>query len=237
MKTAVVVGASSGIGRELAKVLASNDYVVGLAARRLNLLSQLQAELPAPSVIKVMDVSRPTETRVLLQEFIREMNGVDVFVISAGAGFLNPDLDWEREQDTVAVNVTGFMAVANVAAEHLQARGTGHLVGISSLAALRGHGEAPAYNASKAFVSNYLQGLRQKFSKLRLPIIVTDVQPGFVDTAMAKGDVFWVTSPKQAAQQIFDAIRKQKKHVYVSKRWRLVAWLLKAAPDWLYHKF
>ena len=98
-------------------------------------------------------------------------------------------------------------------------------------------GEAPAYNASKAFVSNYLQGLRQKFSKLRLPIIVTDVQPGFVDTAMAKGDVFWVTSPKQAAQQIFDAIRKQKKHVYVSKRWRLVAWLLKAAPDWLYHKF
>ena len=86
-------------------------------------------------------------------------------------------------------------------------------------------------------MSNYLQGLRHKFAKLRLPISVTDVQPGFVDTAMAKADhKFWVASPEKAAQQIFEAIRKRKKHVYVTKRWRIIAWLIKILPDWLIHK-
>ena len=159
------------------------------------------------------------------------------FVLSAGTGFINPELDWDREQQTIAVNVSGFSAMINVAVDHLQTKGSGHIVGISSLAALRGGAETPAYNASKAFVSNYMQGLRHKFSKLRLPIVVTDVQPGFVKTAMAKGDgLFWVASPEQAAHQIFDAIRKRRTHVYVTKRWRIVAWFLQAAPDWLYHR-
>ena len=86
-------------------------------------------------------------------------------------------------------------------------------------------------------MSNYMQGLRHKFSKLKLPIVVTDVQSGFVNTAMAKGDdLFWVASPEKAARQIFDAIRKRKEHVYVTKRWRVIAWLLRGTPDWLYHK-
>ena len=86
-------------------------------------------------------------------------------------------------------------------------------------------------------MSNYMQGLRHKFSKLKLPIVVTDVQSGFVNTAMAKGDdLFWVASPEKAARLIFDAIRKRKKHVYVTRRWRLIAWFLRGAPDWLYHK-
>ncbi len=153
MKAAVIVGASSGIGRELAKTLALNGYGVGLAGRRWELLSDLQAELPGPSYIKRLDVSKPAEAMALLRELIAEMNGVDLFVISAGTGFVNPGLDWQREKETIDVNVSGFAAVANIAAEHLQARGAGHIVGISSLAALRGGGESPAYNASKAFVS------------------------------------------------------------------------------------
>ena len=237
MKAAVIIGASSGIGKELAKILALNGYVVGLAGRRLKLLSDLQSELSSPSYIKSLDVSKPTDAMTILRELIVEMNGVDLFVISAGTGFVNPDLNWQREKETIDVNVSGFVAVANVAAEHLQTRGSGHIVGISSLAALRGSGESPAYNASKAFVSNYLEGLRHRFNKRKLPIVVTDVQPGFVDTAMAKGDgLFWVASPSKAAQQIFEAILKRKKHVYVTKRWRVVAWLLKVMPDWLYSR-
>ncbi len=237
MNKAVVIGASSGIGKELAKILASNGYTVGLAARRLDLLTELAHALPPPVFVKAMDVSRPAEAMPLLRELIAEMNGVDLFVVNAGVGFINRDLDWERERETIAVNVSGFVAAVNVAVEHLQARGSGHIVGISSVAALRGHGDAPAYNASKAFMSNYLQGLRQKFSKLNLPIVVTDVQPGFVNTAMAKGDdLFWVASPEKAARQIFAAISQRKKQVYVTTRWRLVAWFLKAVPDWLYHK-
>ena len=234
---AIVIGASSGIGRALAKVLAANGYSVGLAARRLTLLSEVERELPTPAFVKAIDVSTPVDAMRRLRELIAEMNGVELFVISAGTGFVNPDLDWNREQETIDVNVSGFVAIANVAAEHLQARGSGQIVGISSLAALRGGGAAPAYNASKAFESNYMQGLRHRFSTLKLPIAVTDVQAGWVDTAMAKGDgMFWVASPEKAARQIFAAIRTRKKHVYVTKRWRVIAWLLRGGPDWLYHK-
>jgi short-subunit dehydrogenase len=87
-------------------------------------------------------------------------------------------------------------------------------------------------------MSNYMEALRNRFRKLRLPVIVTDVQPGLVDTAMAKGEgVFWAAPADKAARQVFSAIRKGKEHAYVTRRWRLVAWLMKAAPGWLYHRF
>ena len=237
LRKAVIIGASSGIGRALAKILASSGCSVGLVARRANLLAELGAELPTPVFIKAIDVSKPAEAMRLLRELIAEMNGIDLLVVGAGTGAINLDLNWKSEQETIDVNVSGFAAVVNVAVEHFEARGSGHIVGISSIAALRGSGAAPAYNASKAFMSSYLQGLRHKFSKLKLPIEVTDAQPGFVDTAMAKGDgLFWVASPEKAARQIFAAIRRRKSQVYVTKRWRLIAWLLRAAPDWLYHR-
>lgn len=114
---------------------------------------------------------------------------------------------------------------------------SGQLVGISSIAAIRGDGDAPAYSASKAFVSNYMEGLRKKVTKLGLIITVTDIQAGFVDTAMAKGDgLFWVASPQKAAQQIYNAIERKRKHVYITKRWRLVGWLMKAMPAFIYDR-
>ncbi|HLA50420.1 MAG TPA: oxidoreductase, partial [Thermodesulfovibrionia bacterium] len=98
-------------------------------------------------------------------------------------------------------------------------------------------GDSPAYNASKAFMSNYLEGLRQKTIKLKIPIVVTDIQPGFVNTAMAKGEgLFWVASPEKAAKQIFKAIESKKRHAYITKRWRIIAWLLTISPDWFYNK-
>ena len=172
-----------------------------------------------------------------LEKLIAEMGGVDLVVINAGVGFINPELDWEKEKTTIDTNVSGFAAMANVTLKHFIQQSSGHLVGISSIAALRGAGATPAYNASKAFVSNYLEGLRQKVSKLKLPIIVTDIQPGLVDTAMAQGEgLFWVAPPEKAAQQIFNAIQRGKKHAYVTKRWRAIAWLLKLAPDFVYRK-
>ena len=101
MKEAIVIGASSGIRRALAKILASNGYAVGLAGRRLTLLSDLQSELSSPSYIKSLDVSNSAEAIALLRELIAEMNGVDPFVISAGTDFINPDLNWEREKETI----------------------------------------------------------------------------------------------------------------------------------------
>ncbi len=237
MKGAIIIGASSGIGRALAKTLASEGYAVGLASRRTNLLDELAREIPTTTFVKTLDVSEPESAMPALRALVQEMEDVELFVVNSGTGFVNHDLDWIPERSTIEVNVLGFAAMINVAARHLEARGAGQLVGISSIAALRGNREAPAYGASKAFISNYLDGLRHKFSKLDMPISVTDVLPGFVDTAMAKGDgKFWVAPPEKAARQIFEAIRKRTKKVYVTRRWRIIAWVVKGIPDWLAYK-
>ncbi len=237
MKKAIVIGASSGIGKELAKVLSQNGYAVGLTGRRIELLTALQNELPTESFVKAMDVSQTDKAIEQLTELISEMNGVELVVISAGVGFINNEFEWEKEKATIETNVTGFAAMTNVAVQHFLEQRAGHLVGISSIAALRGSGGAPAYNASKAFVSNYLEGLQQKFVQLKLPIVVTDVKPGFVDTAMAQGEgLFWVAPPEKAARQIYKIIKARRTHAYVTKRWRLIGLLLKLMPNYIYNR-
>lgn len=237
MKKAIIIGASSGIGRELARILAREGYALGLVGRRVGLLNDLRGELAAPSFVRQLDVSRTAEAMTGLEELVGAMGGADLIVISAGVGFINADLDWEKEKATIDTNVAGFAAMANVAVGHFIRQSSGHLVGISSIAALRGSGASPAYNASKAFVSNYMEGLRQKVHKLGLPITVTDIQPGLVDTAMAQGDgLFWVAPPEKAAGQIYEVIRRRRGHAYVTRRWRSIAWLLKAVPGRLHRK-
>jgi short-subunit dehydrogenase len=237
MRKAIIIGASSGIGRELAKVLSQNGYAVGLTGRRVELLTALQTELATESYVKAMDVSQTDEAIKQLTELIKDMNGVELVVISAGVGFINSEFEWEKEKTTLETNVLGFAAMANVAVNHFLERRAGHLVGISSIAAIRGTADAPAYNASKAFVSNYLEGLRKKCFKLKLPIVVTDVKPGFVDTAMAQGEnLFWIAPPEKAAQQIYDAIEGRRTHAYVTKRWRAVGLVLKLMPSYIYNK-
>jgi short-subunit dehydrogenase len=237
MKKAIVIGASSGIGRALALRLAREGYVVGLAARRLPLLLELQAEIGPAAHVAPMDVCDPLRAMPLLEELIARMGGADLIVICAGTGHLNPELFWELENDTIGVNVRGFAAMANVALRYFLRRGAGHLVSISSIAALRGHGTAPAYNASKAFVSTYMDGLRHKVARLRSPIMITDIQPGFVDTAMARGPYkFWVASPEEAAAQILRAVRGRKRRAIVTRRWQLVAWLIRLVPDFVHRR-
>jgi len=235
MKKAIIIGATSGIGKELAKLLSIEGYSLGISGRRLHLLEELKTELSTHTYIQDMDVSDSNSIKGL-QNLIAAMNGVDLIIISAGTGSVDPDLPWDKEKETIETNVWGFAAMANVAYHHFNQKGSGHLVGISSIAAIRG-GDAPAYSASKAFVSNYLQSLRYVISKSKASITVTDIQPGFVDTAMAKApNLFWVASPQKAAIQIYETIKKKKKHAYITKRWRLIAWALKLMPDFIYEK-
>jgi short-subunit dehydrogenase len=237
MKKAIVIGASSGIGHELAKILGSHDYEVGVVARRGDLLEALCKSMPLRTYKKIVDVGNANNARIAIEELIQEMGYVDLVVIAAGTGFINQELDWDKEKQTIDVNVAGFCAVATVAMRHFLKKQRGHLVAISSIAALRGNDDAPAYCASKAFVSNYLEGLRKKVTKAKLPITITDIQPGFVATAMAKATkLFWVSTPQKAAQQIYQSIQAKKKHAYISRRWRLIAWLYKVLPSWLYNK-
>ena len=203
--------------------------IVGLVARRIDNLLAIQKTLPNKSFVKCIDVSR-INAKNLLEELIEEMEGMDLIIISSGVGHINPDLNLDFERETIDVNVSGFVVMSNVAYNYFSSNNSGHIVGISSIGALMSNPTAPAYNASKTFVSNYLISIRQKLNRQKVNVFVTDVKCGFVDTDMAKGDkdrMFWIASPEKAALQIYASIKKKKKTVYVSKRWRIIAWLLK----------
>ena len=237
MKKAIVIGASSGIGRELAKILSNNGYVVGIMARRTHLLDELRNETGRELLVQGIDVTDAETAMGTLANFIKEMGGADVIIISAGIGDINDGLNWQLENATIGTNVIGFAAMANVAIHHFMEKGSGHLVNISSIAALRGGRESPAYNASKAFESNYMEGLRQKIRKSRLPITVTDIKPGYVKTPMAKGEgIFWAATADKAAMQIYRAINRRAPNAYITRRWRLIAWLLKLMPGPIYER-
>jgi short-subunit dehydrogenase len=239
MKKAIIIGASSGLGREMARILSGRGYCLGLAARREKLLVELQKELPEKSHICLMDIADTEKSIVSFGNLIKDMGGAELIIICAGTGHINPELDWEPEKNTIEINVLGFTAIAGAAFRHLEKNKSqeGHIVGISSIAALRGGADAPAYNASKAYMSNYLEGLRVKAKKNNQKIHITDIRPGFIDTDMAKGDsLFWVASPEKAALQALNAIERKKSCAYITKRWALIAFLLKIIPEFLYCK-
>ena len=237
MKKAIIIGATSGIGKGLAKILADNNYNVGITGRRMELLNELKSQQPNSFYTRAFDI---TDTKIIvenLEALTTELGGLDLLIISSGIGDLNEKLDFEIEKRTIETNVTGFTCVANWAFNYFESKKVGHLVAISSVGGLRGSRIAPSYNASKAYQINYLEGLRQKATKLKSQIYVTDVRPGFVDTDMAKGEgQFWVAIVDKATQQIFGAINEKKKIVYVTKRWKLIATILKRIPRQIYDR-
>lgn len=231
MKKALIIGATSGIGKALAELLLQEKFIIGVTGRREKLLDALKEKDPDRVFVKRIDIQDLSVIEVSLNELVEQMGGLVLMIISAGIGEENKDLNYEIENDVIKTNVQGFTCVADWAMRHFKQQGYGHLVNISSIAGLRGNGLAPSYNATKAYQINYLEGLRINVKNLESSITVTDVRPGFVDTAMAKGDgLFWVAPVEKAAQQILTAIKEKKEVVYVSRRWRVIGTLLKIIP-------
>jgi NADP-dependent 3-hydroxy acid dehydrogenase YdfG len=235
-QSVIITGASSGIGEALARRMARAGYEVGLTARRLDNLQEIGEELPTRSYVARMDVTDTEEARAILRELVDSMDGVDMVVLNAGIAPINPDLEWEIDEATIETNVTGFAALATAAIHEFEDQGHGHLVGISSVSAHVGLSHEPAYSGSKAFVSNYLEGIRYRAHDRDADVTVTTIEPGYVDTDLSL-DNFWEASVDTAAEQIFTAIRNERKHAYVTRRWRLIAWLLDTAPDALKRQF
>jgi hypothetical protein len=149
----------------------------------------------------------------------------------------NVELDFTIKKCTIERNVLGFTCIADWAFNYFEKQKFGHLVAISSIAGIRGNRQATSYNATKAYQINYLEGLRQKAKNLKMKIFVTDIRPGFVNTAMAKGEgLFWVSSVEKASKQICNAILKKKKIVYITKRWKLIAFILKKNSEFYFGK-
>ena len=228
MQRIIIIGATSGIGRALAKFYAGAGNRVGIAGRREELLESLCAEQPDRFVSRRLDVTEIETVSEKLDELTDELGGLDLLVISSGTGELNPTLDFGVERTTLETNVLGFSAVADWAYRYFEEQRVGHLVAITSLAALLGEAKAPAYNASKAFQANYTEALRSRAKRGSCKITLTEIRPGFVDTDMAKGDgKFWVAPVEKAAKQIARAIQKRRKIAYITKRWRLIGFVLR----------
>ena len=237
MKKAIIIGASSGIGKGLAKLLAENDYKVGITGRKTELLDELKKTNSNSFLIKTFDATDTKKSVEKLEELTTELGGLDMLILSSGTGDLNETLDFEVERKVINLNVTGFTNIIDWSFNYFEKQEFGHLVAISSVAGIRGSRQAPSYNATKSYQINYLEGLRQKSTKSEKPIFVTDIRPGLVDTDMAIGEgLFWVMPVEKVAKQIFKAIKNKSKVVYVTKRWGLIGRLLKIMPRFIYDR-
>ena len=235
VKRVIIVGSSSGMGRELARIYARNGARVAVTGRRTELLKELEQEFPGQVMQESFDVMQMKNIDHL-QKLVDQLGGMDLFVLSAGIGTVSKDLDWEIDKKTIDTNVNAFIQMVNWAFNFFVKQGYGQIANISSIASLRGNSWAPAYSASKAFQSVYFEGLYMKAKKMKTRIQITDIVPGFVHTKMSQGNKrFWVATVEKAGKQIYEGIESKKFRVYVTKRWRLVAWMMKWAPGFLYH--
>lgn len=235
---AIIIGASTGIGKALAKQLCLKGYEVGITSRRKDLLEGIKNDIKSDSVfIQEMDVTCFELAREQFLTLIKNMGGLDVVIINAGIGDMSRK--WERELATINTNATGFVAIANAAFEYFLQQKKGQIVGISSVSAVRNNSLVPVYSATKAFISSYMQGLRYVTLRKKVPVYITDIRPGFVDTPMTEQNVgmFWVADAEKAAKQIITAFENKKQIAYITKRWRVVAWFMQIIPEKIYVRF
>jgi short-subunit dehydrogenase len=243
----IIIGATSGIGRTLARLYAKAGWMVGVTGRRKELLMTLQQEFAVdrpgvaetPQRIVTEDFDTMGKDNIAhLESLLNKLGGLDLLIYNSGFGEVTENLDWDVDRKIVNTNVNGFIEITNWAFNYFHRKGGGHIAATSSIGGNRGSSYAPAYSASKAFMSNYMEGLYLKARRLKVKIYITDIQPGFVNTKMAKGNKqFWVIPVEKAARQIYNAIEKKKFRVYVSRRWWLIAKLMRLMPLAVYRQF
>lgn len=236
-KKIAVIGATSGIGKALVQDLHSRGHTLGATGRRTERLNTLKKQLGERIHTTYMDVTDLTHSIDQIEQLIQKMGGLDIIILSAGVSHYQESSGRVSDLHVIDVNIRGFTNLAAYSFDFFKKQGHGQIVGISSIASLFGYGRSAPYNASKAFVNTYLQGYRQKANLSDADISVTTIMPGFVESEMIEGKsgLFWIADTGKAARQMSRAIQKEKNEVYITKRWRLVAWLLKLIPKWAWN--
>ena len=231
----IIIGATSGIGEQLARLSIQKGYVVGGTGRRVERLQSLKNDLGENFYFIEMDVTLHKKAKENLNTLIGEMGGIDIIVLNAGISNYQASSITGMEQMVIDVNVSGFVQLFGEAFQYFRKQGSGQIVGISSIAGLFGSSRAAPYSSSKAFISTYMQAYRQRCNKIKEDIVITDVKPGFVESEMTEGKkgMFWVADTEKAVRQMLKDIEKRKSYSYVTRRWRLVAWLIKLTPNWV----
>lgn len=239
---AVVVGASTGIGAALVRKLAAEGYRVAALARDVAKLEALCAQINVGGETQVVayphDVTDTASIPALFQQLVNELGGIDAFVYCAGVMpkvEIN-EFDLKKDQQMLATNLAGAVAWLGQAGALFQGMKAGKLVGISSVSGDRGRVLNPAYNASKAGMDTYLEGLRNRLT--RHGVHVLTVKPGFVDTEMLKGSPrsFGVISPEQCADGIWKAMKAGKQLVYIPWWWRYLMLAARNVPSFIFRR-
>ena len=233
----IIIGATSGIGKALYEKYAADGNRIGIVGRRTLLLDELHQSHPDCTFTATADITKQDEVERAIHDFTKEFGHVDLAIVCSGTGEINPTLDYALERPTLDTNVMGWTYVIDTLFHLFEQQAHGHLVAITSAGGLRGEPMAPAYSATKAYQINYMEALCKKAFKAGGKVIVTDIRPGLVNTAMAKGEgLFWVMPVEKVASQICAAIRKRKSKVYVTKRWHVLAIINKNLPFTLYKR-
>lgn len=237
MRRAIIIGASSGLGHEVAKILIKDGWQIGIAARRLHLLELLYKIAPDRVEMAAIDVTKSDSEETLMQ-LIDRVGGCDMFFYASGIGWQNPELNADIELNTVQTNTMGFSRMIGAAYRYMAAHGGGHIVAISSIAGTKGLGIAPSYSATKAFQNTYLQALEQLSNMQGHNIRFTDIRPGFVATELL-GDnprypLLMKTEP--VAKSIVKAVYSRKHKVVIDTRWAVITFFWRMIPDFLWRR-
>ncbi len=241
---AIITGASTGIGAELAHVLAEQGYDLGLLARRSELLealkNKIKKDIPSCEIVcAVCDVTKLDECQEIIKNMAEQLGGLDLFIANAGIGWQTPawKQSWPVVRSILETNVMGTIASLEIAKDIMIKNKSGHLVGITSVAGFRGLPTSSGYSTSKVALTAYLESIRLDLKKSGIP--VTAIHPGFIDTHMTKKNNYkmpFIMPAEKAAHLIWQAIRKKKSRYVFPWQMNVMIKLLRLMPDWLYDR-
>lgn len=245
MKKAIIIGATSGIGREAAARLVKEGWQVGITGRRKEALASFREEYGSAVHTAVMDVTQAGATEAL-DRLIEEMGAPDLFFYVSGVGYQNRELDLDREIRTIRTNCEGMVRMVDHFINYVRAHQEiynqahkAHVAVISSIAGTAGMGTAPAYSATKRMVQTYLSALVQLCRMEKYPVQFTDIRPGFVATDLLNPEKHYpmLLSREKAGDEVMKAIRKKKRIHTFDWRFRMMVFGWKCIPRWLWERF
>ncbi|MEG1622016.1 MAG: SDR family NAD(P)-dependent oxidoreductase [Alistipes sp.] len=236
MKKIVIIGATSGMGFEVAKRYVQAGWRVGAAGRRTEELVKLKATAPEQIEIETIDITQE-EASAHLDTLIDRLGGMDIFLHCSGIGSQNIALEQGIELRTTQTNVVGFTRMVTAAFAYFREHGGGHIAVVSSIAGTKGIGSAPSYSASKRFQNTYIDALAQLSYMEHLKIHFTDIRPGFVATALLKdGKYPMLMRADKVAEAIFKAIATNKRRKIIDSRYAFFVFFWRLIPEWLWER-
>ncbi len=237
MKRAIIIGASSGIGREVSRQLIAAGWMVGVAARREDRLMELKALNEAAVEVEVIDVTARDAVGRLMS-LVKRLGGVNLFFYASGIGRSNMPLDADVEMSTVEVNVKGFTRMVGAMFNYMADNLGGDIAVISSIAGTKGLGAAPSYSATKAYQNVYIQALEQQANMRHLHIRFTDIRPGFVDTPLLSGTGRYpmLMDVESVARDIVKSVLSHRHVRIIDWRYRILVFFWRMIPKCVWRK-